>query len=176
LATLVASSAICIVYVGPAPGLPRALADMTPSASAFPLITSRTPAELALGVGALVFLAATSNGVVRAVLAVAGTKVTGAEERLRAGRYIGAIERFLIFGLAVSGQATAAALVVSAKSILRFPELSRKAGEADADRKRSDGEDRESEVVADVDVITEYFLLGSLTSWLLALAPVALFR
>lgn len=76
------------------------------------------------------------------------------------------IERYLIFGLAVAGEPTAAALVVSAKSILRFPELSRKA------RDRGD-EDR---VVADVDVVTEYFLLGSLTSWLLALAPVVLFR
>lgn len=143
------------------------------AASPFHFLASRSPAEVGLGLGTVLFLSATSNGVVRAVLAVAGTRITGAEKRLRAGRFIGVIERLLIFGLAVAGQATAAALVVSAKSILRFPELSRKAREAEGQEPKP--ADRGDEVVADVDVITEYFLLGSLTSWLLALGPAALF-
>jgi hypothetical protein len=149
--------------------------------SPFRILNSHSLSELALGLGILLFLSAPSNGVVRSVLRIAGTRVTGGEKRLRAGRYIGVIERFLIFGLAVSGQATAAALVVSAKSILRFPELSRRAREEDKAEEEEDqggavaDENGDAEIVADVDVITEYFLLGSLTSWLLALAPVLLF-
>jgi len=177
LATLGVAVGIGVFYGGHAPGLPPGLAHIAPSSSSFPLILSHAPESLAFGGAILLFLSATSNGVVRVVLALAGTKVTSAEKRLRGGRYIGVIERFLIFGLAVAGQATAAALVVSAKSILRFPELSRRVGEEremEGDQAAVDG--REPEVVADVDLITEYFLLGSLTSWLLALAPVALFH
>lgn len=144
---------------------PRALATWI-EGSAYPGLANVEPAELLLGLSVLLVLAGTANGVVRSVLSIAGTQVAGAERRLRGGRYIGLIERFLVFGLAVAGEPTAAALVVSAKSILRFPELSRQARlESDRDV-----------VVADVDVVTEYFLLGSLTSWLLALAPVVLFR
>ncbi len=133
---------------------------------AFTGIAERSPAELFLAVSVLLFLSAPANGVVRAILTAAGTEIEGGEQRLRGGRFIGVIERYLIFGLAVAGEPTAAALVVSAKSILRFPELSRKAGA------RGDGH----RLVADVDIVTEYFLLGSLTSWLLALVPVVLFR
>lgn len=133
---------------------------------AFTGIAARSPAELFLAASVLLFLSAPANGVVRAILTAAGTEIEGGEQRLRGGRFIGVIERYLIFGLAVAGEPTAAALVVSAKSILRFPELSRKA----------DGRGDGNRLVADVDVVTEYFLLGSLTSWLLALAPVVLFR
>ena len=131
---------------------------------AYPWLATLSPARLFLGVGLVLFLTAPANGFVRAVLAMAGTEITDGEQRLRGGRFIGVIERYLIFGLAVAGEPTAAALVVSAKSILRFPELSSKS--------RSPT----TAPVAEVDVVTEYFLLGSLVSWLLALAPVALLR
>lgn len=64
----------------------------------------------------------------------------------------------------MAGEPTAAALIVSAKSLLRFPEISRTTSATDRTG------------VAEVDAVTEYFLLGSLVSWLLALAPVLLFR
>jgi hypothetical protein len=64
------------------------------------------------------------------------------------------MERLLILGFAVAGQLTAAAIVVSAKSLLRFPEISR------SDRR--------------IDAVTEYFLVGSMSSWLIALAPTVL--
>lgn len=129
--------------------------------------------KLVLVVGVLLALTATANGLVRAVLVVAGTPIGHSGERLRGGRFIGIIERFLIFGLAVSGEPAVAALIASAKSILRFPELSRVAREPNP----SDGgraEDEPGALVKDVGVVTEYFLLGSLVSWLAALAPVAL--
>lgn len=175
LVVLGVSVLMSVAFAGLAGGKLPDLVRTSLAASPFPALASRSPGEVGFGLSAVLFLAATSNGVVRAILAVAGTQITGAEKRLRAGRYIGVIERLLIFGLAVAGQATAAALVVSAKSILRFPELSRRAREEDAEGQEAEQENREGEVVADVDVITEYFLLGSLTSWLLALGPAALF-
>jgi hypothetical protein len=65
-----------------------------------------------------------------------------------AGRWIGSLERLLIFLLVVSDEAGAAALVVAAKAILRFPEIN--------------GDEPHLEA--------EYVLVGSLTSWLLAVA------
>ncbi len=111
--------------------------------------------------GIAVFLTATTNGVVRCVLAVAGNIVEQDERRLRGGRLIGPIERLIIFGLAIAGEPTAAALVVSAKSILRFPELTRTPAKGGGATER-------------IDSVTEYFLLGSLTSWFMALAPALL--
>jgi hypothetical protein len=66
---------------------------------------------------------------------------------------IGPLERLLIVGLALSGAETAIAAVVAAKGIVRFPEISRdNAGDA-----------------------AEEFLIGSMTSWLVAgLAAAAL--
>lgn len=136
----------------------------------FPSLAQADPSRAVLGAGVVIFLLASSNAVVRTILALAGTEIQGGENRLRGGRYIGTIERLLIFGLAAAGEPTAAALVVSAKSILRFPELSR------TQRVRTGGADEESPVHANVDIITEYFLLGSLVSWFLALAPVMLLR
>jgi len=115
-------------------------------------------------IGVLVFQLATVNGIVRAVLAAAGTPAHRSELRLRGGRLIGPIERLLIFGLAIAGQPTAATLIVSAKSILRFPELSRQVGVGPS-----------TTAATEVDFVTEYFLLGSLVSWLAALAPAILF-
>lgn len=71
----------------------------------------------------------------------------------------------MIFALSVAGEPTAAALIISAKSLLRFPELN----------SASRGSTERGDSVPNVDVVTEYFLLGSLTSWFLALALAGLF-
>lgn len=107
-----------------------------------------------VGFGALLFLQSSANAIVRALLAWVGTP-PAAEEQLRGGRVIGPLERTLIFSLAVAGQPTAAALVISAKGILRFPEISK-------------------EEKSHIHVVTEYFLVGSLSSWVLALAGAGL--
>lgn len=127
----------------------------------------------ALGLAAVVALGSTANAVVRLVLILAGPEVVRSRSRLRGGRLIGPLERYLILGLAVAGAPTAAGLVVAAKSALRFPELS-----STARRTASlevAGEPLPDELTQ-VDALTEYVLIGSLTSWLLALAPVALLR
>lgn len=142
----------------------------------FPAIARIGLDRLCLTAGAAVALLATANGVVRAVLASAGT-LEQSENRLRGGRLIGPLERLMIFGLALAGDPTAAALVISAKSILRFPEISRAAGGAPiVPPESASPQPKPSEQPLAVDAVTEYFLLGSLSSWMLALAPVFLLR
>jgi len=126
-------------------------------------LANTAPATLVLFIGVVAWLGPVANGIVRMVLTAAQADAAASEERLRGGRIIGILERWLIFAFVVTGHATAAAFIVSAKSILRFPELSEKA--------RPDGEGGN-----DLDTVTEYLLLGSLTSWVLAILPVVLFR
>ncbi|MET4428092.1 hypothetical protein [Mycolicibacterium sp. 624] len=60
------------------------------------------------------------------------------------------------------GQLTMASAVVAAKSIIRFPEISAK-------RDRDGNAER-----VGIDDVTEYFLVGSLASWILAFGSLAL--
>ena len=99
--------------------------------------------------GGLLFLQATANLVVRLVLDSAGSPAEDSEGTLKGGRILGPMERTFIFALGVAGELTAASIIVAAKGLLRFPELQRDKGSR-------------------VDALTEYFLVGSLTSWLLA--------
>lgn len=133
--------------------------------SPFGLLETATTEDLVLLVGIMLFLTAPANAIVRAVLTIAGTRWERSAQTIRGGRFIGVLERWLIFGLAVAGEPTAAALVVSAKSLLRFPELSRVSRESPA----ASGSEP-----AEIDTVTEYFLLGSLLSWTLALAAALL--
>lgn len=72
---------------------------------------------------------------------------------LRGGRAIGQLERLLVAGLTLAGAIGLAGAVFAAKGIVRFPEISR------------DGEGGAK---------AEYFLVGSLVSWALALGCTAL--
>lgn len=91
-----------------------------------------------------VLLTAPANWLVRLVLRL--VRVESPADSNRAGRWIGILERLLIFVLVVAGQAAAAGIVVAAKSILRFPEISSEPKQ----------------------IAPEYVLIGSLASWLLA--------
>ena len=131
----------------------------------YPGMRGVSPSAAVLGLGVALWLGPTANGIVRAVLVAAGADPGTSEQSLRGGRIIGVLERWMIFGFMLAGAPTAAAIIVSAKSILRFPELSEKAKPAPAGG---------SEPA--LNVVTEYLLLGSLVSWSLALAPAVLFR
>jgi hypothetical protein len=101
----------------------------------------------ALVVGAVaVLLTVPANWVVRLVLRL--VRVESPKDTNRAGRWIGILERLLVFVLVISDQAAAAGIVVAAKSILRFPEISSEPKQ----------------------IAPEYVLVGSLASWLLAFA------
>lgn len=103
---------------------------------------------VAVGVAVLlgVLLTAPSNWLIRQILTNVRAVASGGTDG--AGRWIGILERLLIFLLVLGDEAGAAALVVAAKAILRFPEISGDEPHLGA----------------------EYVLIGSLSSWLLAIA------
>ena len=116
--------------------------------------------------GVLLVQLATANQVVRLVLgSVGAVKPAGqpqASDQLKGGRLLGPMERLLIVGLGLAGQLTMASAVVAAKSIIRFPEIS-------ATRDRDGTPER-----VGIDDVTEYFLVGSFASWILAFGSLAL--
>lgn len=112
--------------------------------------------ELALLAGVVLFQLSSANVVVRLLLDAVGVPATSNEKQLKGGRLLGPMERLFIVGLGLAGAVTAAAVVVAAKGLLRFPELQRgleESGPTD---------------------VTEYFLVGSFASWLIALGGLAL--
>ena len=127
------------------------------------LLSEADPRRLLMIAAVLVYLHATSNAPVRLILTLAEPKLQQPAGMMRGGRVIGPLERLLVFGFALSGELAGAALIASAKSLLRFPEISSAARR---------GGDESSTTVA---TLTEYFLVGSLAGWLLALGPLVLF-
>jgi hypothetical protein len=122
-------------------------------------------ADRALMVVAVVLLQlVTGNQLVRLVLGSVGAiKPVGepqASDRLKGGRLLGPMERLLILGLGLAGQLAAATAVVAAKSIIRFPEIN-------AQKARENGG-------IGIDEVTEYFLVGSFASWIVALGGLVL--
>ena len=108
----------------------------------------------ALGLGVVLFLTTAANVVVRRVLGATGPQVLAQGADLKGGRVLGPLERWFVLACALSGNLAAIAIVVAAKGILRFPEIS---------RDNSDG------------LRAEYVLVGSFVSWGLALLFVPLF-
>lgn len=122
------------------------------------------PDRLLMVVGAVLLQLVTGNQLVRLVLgSVGAVKPEGQpqpSDRLKGGRLLGPMERTLIFGLGLAGQLAAATAVVAAKSIIRFPEIN-------AAKARENGN-------IGIDDVTEYFLVGSFASWIVALGGLAL--
>jgi hypothetical protein len=113
--------------------------------------------------GAFAVQLSTGNVLVRLVLKSTGTINPRADgqmppTQLKGGRLLGPLELVFILALALGGQVTAASVVVAAKGLLRFPELSSR------DEQQT------------VHEMTEYFLLGSFASWLVALGAFVLVR
>jgi hypothetical protein len=130
-----------------------------------------SPNRVLMVVGVVLLQIVTGNQLVRLVLASVGAVRPEGEpqpsDRLRGGRLLGPMERLLILGLGLGGQAAVATAVVAAKSLIRFPELNaQKAtnGAAGAGDERRLG----------IDALTEYFLVGSFASWIVALGGLAL--
>jgi hypothetical protein len=115
------------------------------------------PELLLVAGGVLLAQLATTNVLVRLVLDAVGVPASDNEKALKGGRLLGPMERLMVVGLGLAGELTAAGIVVAAKGLLRFPELQRGARSGPTD-------------------MTEYFLIGSFASWLLALGGVALVR
>jgi len=71
------------------------------------------------------------------------------EPALKGGRLIGPLERILVLALTLAGMYPLVAAILAAKGIVRFPEISRDSAAGNR---------------------AEYFLIGSLVSWVIALA------
>ena len=108
------------------------------------------PARLVLFAAVGLFELSTSNILVRLLLDAIGVPAASHEGDLKGGRLLGPMERVFILVLAVAGELTAAAVVAAAKGLLRFPELQR------------------SRTEEGPTAVSEYFLIGSFASWLLA--------
>lgn len=120
--------------------------------------------RLLMIVGVTLMQLVTGNQLVRLVLASVGAVKPVGEpqpsDRLKGGRLLGPMERVLVLGLGLAGQLAAAGAVLAAKSIIRFPEIN-------AQKARENGQ-------IGIDEITEYFLVGSFASWIVALGGLAL--
>lgn len=161
LAVAVLAAIACSPLAAPTGGQLQHWLEATP----LPLLAGRPVDQVLLVTGGLLVQMTTGNVVVRLVLAATGTisplhfdDTTEQEQRLKGGRLLGPMERLVIFCLGLSGYLTAASVVVAAKGLLRFPELS----------SRSDQER--------IHLLTEYFLVGSFASWLVALGALLLTR
>lgn len=124
--------------------------------------------RLLMIVGVMLMQLVTGNQLVRLVLGSVGAVKPAGEpqpsDRLKGGRLLGPMERVLILGLGLAGHLAAATAVVAAKSIIRFPEIN-------AQKARENGG-----IGIDFDIgdVTEYFLVGSFASWIVALGGLAL--
>jgi hypothetical protein len=156
-------------------------------------------ARVLLLLGLVLFNVATANIIVRLVLLTIGalrpSDVTNANaaaaaaaslsgraapptsgqpsDRLKGGRLLGPMERLVILGLGVAGEFGAAGLVIAAKGLLRFPEIQAAARTANGDPAAA-ANGAYAGGPAGIDDITEYFLVGSFVSWLIALGSLAL--
>jgi hypothetical protein len=127
-------------------------------------LASADPTRIMLVAGVILLQLATGNQLVRLLLGSVGSVKPVGEpqpsDQLKGGRLLGPMERLLILGLGLAGQLAAATAVVAAKSIIRFPEIN-------AQKARENGG-------IGIDDVTEYFLVGSFASWIVALGGLAL--
>jgi len=128
-----------------------------------PILQGLSPDLALVLLGAFLVQLSTGNVIVRLVLTATGTTnpadhdtPADPEQQLKGGRLLGPMERVFIVGLGLAGQLTAASIVVAAKGLLRWPELHSK-----PDQQR-------------IHQLTEYFLVGSFVSWLVALSSLLL--
>ncbi|GAA2743672.1 hypothetical protein GCM10009868_18360 [Terrabacter aerolatus] len=119
-----------------------------------------------------------ANAAAAAAAALAGSATPPAQgqpaDRLKGGRLLGPMERLVILGLGVAGEFGAAGLVIAAKGLLRFPEIQAAARGNGAAATGSGPHGSYPGGPAGIDDVTEYFLVGSFVSWLIALGSLAL--
>jgi len=116
----------------------------------FGFVSALSVDQFVLGVSAVVFMTASGNRIVRLVLDAAGVSWKTSESALKGGRLLGPLERLIVFAILLAGDPAAAAIVITGKGLLRFPEIRSEAREPGPD------------------AVTEYFLIGTFVSLLIA--------
>jgi hypothetical protein len=160
---------VCSVWAPPAAGI---FGDWLARAEV-PVLSGMDPTSALLAVAVLLVQLSTGNTIVRLVLVATGTTnpslMDGDQpsEQLRGGRLLGPMERVFIVGLGLAGHVTAASIVIAAKGLLRFPELQAK-------REQILPPDGGRLTPTNIDKVTEYFLVGSFLSWMVALGSLVL--
>ncbi|MFI9486193.1 hypothetical protein ACIG47_07355 [Promicromonospora sp. NPDC052451] len=149
-------------------------------------LSTFSPSQVILVAGIAVAQVSTANVLVRLILEAVNVPTKEGSDRLRSGRVLGPMERLFIVGLGLAGNLTAAAVVVGAKGLLRFPELAASESSARAaspiiiqtSAKGTAGMPTDPGTAAPIhqgpNPVTEYFLIGSFASWLIALAGLGL--
>lgn len=160
LAVLVLALGLGVLFSGAAAPAAGPLGDWL-GGIGVPLLQGLSADRFLLLAGAFGVQLSTGNVIVRLVLKATRTLNPMRDGSMpptpmKGGRLLGPLERVFILALALAGQITAASIVVAAKGLLRFPELS------------SRGEQHH------VHQMTEYFLVGSFVSWLVALSTMVL--
>lgn len=157
------AAVLVVVVVSGAAGTPGGLLGWWLERVDLPLFATMGPQRWLALAAAFLLQLSTGNVLVRLVLAATGTMSPARrggpddpELRLKGGRLLGPMERVFILGLGLAGHLTAASIVIAAKGLLRFPEL------------RSEAEQTR------IHQLTEYFLVGSFVSWLVALSSLVL--
>lgn len=160
LVVLAVAVGLAVLLAGTGPDAGWLLEDWL-EASTVPVLGALSAERFLLLLGGLLAQLSTGNVVVRLVFGVTDTVHPARDGSLPAtplkgGRLLGPMERVLILGLGMAGEITAAGIVIAAKGLLRFPELSSAREQAEVHR------------------LTEYFLVGSFVSWVWALGSLAL--
>lgn len=146
-------SAVLLVAVGVSGSGPAAHGPLDHWYMRLPLARGGASTDqFLLAAAALVFALFTANRIVRLVLQASSTGLEQAEASLRGGRLLGAMERIFVGAMILAGNLAAAAALIAAKGLLRLPEI-----RSSADQSRGTP-----------DQVTEYFLIGTFASLLLA--------
>lgn len=138
-----------------------------------PVLSGMDPNDALLAAAVFLLQLSSGNTIVRLVLLATRTVNpraagdTQPSDQLKGGRLLGPMERVLIVGLGIAGHVTAASIVIAAKGLLRFPELQAK-------RDRTVPTGVHDVTPTNIDKVTEYLLVGSFLSWMVALGSLVL--
>ncbi|MFA9445586.1 hypothetical protein [Egicoccus sp. AB-alg6-2] len=127
------------------------------------------PAARAALVGALVWCGPAADVLVRGVLRATRLPAPELAESagLRAGRWIGRLERWLLLLCIAGGQPALAVIPIGGKALFRYAEV---LADARADRPRLLGPSDDGETQPPRDALVDYVIVGSLASWAQAIA------
>ncbi len=119
-------------------------------------------------VATLVWCGPAADQVVRRVLAATGLPApeTAAEAGLRAGRWIGRLERWLLVACVAAAQPALAVIPVGGKALFRYAEV---VADARSERPRLTGPDGSPQGSVSRAGLVDYVIVGSLASWVQAI-------
>lgn len=119
-------------------------------------------------VAALVWCGPAADQVVRSVLGATGLPApeTAAEAGLRAGRWIGRLERWLLVACVAAGLPALAVIPVGGKALFRYAEV---VADARSEQPRLTRPDADATPTVSRAGLVDYVIVGSLASWVQAI-------